>query len=194
MLPEQAEGRLLGPRFEARRLGSENVFSVDLPEDSNALAPFGREGDGGPIPLFGPDGHVAAEAGETDDGRDEVKDAADVLDRHDLPVVMTFHAGGDGPGHKTTDNGRQAVELLKRVNAAAVALRADEKRPHAVAALEVAEQVLGMVLGLEGPGLSLAVVVAELAHGEGRVGEIRPDVKWPVRTAGGFLTERIGVE
>jgi hypothetical protein len=106
---------------------------------------------------------MPTDAGQTNNGINEPEDLIDFLQWNDLTKMPSLHVAGNQPSDCVLHKGRRFSQFLKLFQIIAEFLRMSEEVAYEAAA-RIAEQVFGIVLGLEIPLLSLSVFDAEFTH------------------------------
>jgi hypothetical protein len=112
-----------------------------------------------------PDRDMPANAGQSHDRSDEFKDFLDIFDGYNLTEMGRFHPIGDTAADGPFDESGQLLKLRQLLHIGGVVFREIlEEFLDESSAAQIAQQVLGIVLGSEIPCLAFPVLVTEFAH------------------------------
>src|SRR5512146_126352 len=164
VIAPRLEGLLLRKRLESRGVGSPEVALFEALHEAGELPSSEGNAQAVAVPFFLSQRDLPANARQADDGVHESQDPLQVLDGHHLSVVHLLLPIRENPDQEATEKGRELVQLLELFQACPQMIGSGKELLHELPPPDIAQQVLGIVLGPEVPLLAFSVLVTELAH------------------------------
>jgi len=107
---------------------------------------------------------MPADAGGANDAVHHPEDPLHVLNGEHLPVVNRLHPPRDHPTDQAADRPRQLIQPVETLHAPLCGVRVGEEVLDKLATAKIAQKIVRVILRLQVPPLSFAVLQAELAH------------------------------